>query len=228
MIGEKKSKEILRELKWRIFGKTKYGKSWQEVVPDWYSEIHDSNYLVHEDFKEYFLKRKNTIRSVLEVGCGMGVYPIKNSVMFDGVSYTGIDISEPAISYCKKNSSFNFICGDFIKMQMNSRFDLVFSHAVVDHVYDIDKFIEKLVLSSNKYTYINSYRGYSPQLRNHKKEWNEVDGCYYNDLSVKQIHKLLIDIGLDEDEFLIRSQESGQKGQNVSVQTIIEVEKKSN
>ncbi len=82
--------------------------------------------------------------------------------------YTGTDISKDAIEFCKKNSSFNFIQGDFIKMELPQKYDLIYSHAVVDHVYDIDAFIEKIVKNCLKYAYINSYRGYFPELLKHK------------------------------------------------------------
>ncbi|PCI61484.1 MAG: hypothetical protein COB34_01265, partial [Methylophilaceae bacterium] len=61
-------------------------------------------------------KSKKDIRTVLEVGCGTGVYPIKHKELFQDKSYTGIDISKENIEYCKKKSKFDFECGDFIKM----------------------------------------------------------------------------------------------------------------
>ena len=123
-------KTFQRELKVRLLGKIKYGTKWAGANNEWYQEIHNSNYLLHEDFKKYFIIKKNNIRSVLEIGCGTGIYPIKNKNMFDGIDYTGLDISNDSIQYCKKNSNFNFICGDFIKMDFSQTFDLVYSHAV--------------------------------------------------------------------------------------------------
>ena len=67
MFGEKKSKEILREVKWRIFGKAKYGNFWQKTDENWYSDIHESNYFLHENFKQFLKERKNNIKIVLEV-----------------------------------------------------------------------------------------------------------------------------------------------------------------
>ena len=60
------------------------------------------------------------------------------------MSYTGLDFSESGIDYCKQNSDFEFIAGDFIKMDLSGKYDLVFSHAVIDHVYDPDLFLEKI------------------------------------------------------------------------------------
>jgi len=224
--GNKKSKEIWRELRWRVFGKSQYGEHWKPERIKWYEEIHSSNYLLHENFKKY-LQEKNGIQTVLEVGCGAGVYPIKNKNLFSNMKYTGIDFSDAAVSYCKNHSDFQFICGDFIKMNIITQYDLVFSHAVVDHVYDIDTFIRNIVAATKKYAYINSYRGYFLTLQKHKMNWFENEGIYYNDLSIPQIKSTLLKCGLDSSEFIIRSQESGQSGKNVNLQTVIEITKKS-
>ena len=191
---------------------------------DWYTQIHEANYLLHEDFIRY-LKSKKDVKTVLEVGCGTGVYPIRNKELFSQIDYTGTDISETAIEYCKKNSSFNFICGDFIKNDIGDTFDLVYSHAVIDHVYDIDTFVKKIVNLSKKYAYINSYRGYFPDMEEHKMNWSNKDGCYYNDVSVKHIKKILLEIGLQENEFVIRAQKSGQTEKNLDTQMVVEITK---
>lgn len=206
------------------FGKSPYGKSWTKDN-EWYNEIHNSNPLLHRDFVRYFQEKKD-VKTVLEIGCGTGIYPIQMKEFFAGMKYTGIDISQTAIDYCKKNSQHEFICGDFIKMDFKQTYDLVYSHAVVDHVYDIDAFISKIVKITKKYAYINSYRGYFPDLKKHKMTWDGHDGCYYNDLSIQQTQENLLRSGLSEDEFIIRSQESGQEGKNVNLQTVIEITKR--
>lgn len=198
---------------------------WNIADDKWYHEIHDLNYLLHENFIEFF-KQKENIKTVLEVGCGTGVYPIKYKNLFAEKKYTGIDFSKNNIEFCKKNSNFEFLCGDIIELNLDKKYDLVFSHAVIDHVYDIDKFISKIVKAIKKYGYINSYRGYFPEMKKHKMNWHDGDGCYYNDLSVKQLQKTLLKNGLTENEFQIRPQKSGQKDKNVDVQTVIEIIKK--
>lgn len=207
------------------FGKPKYGKTWPNQNIDWYKKIHDSNFLIHEHFKKY-LKSKNDISTVLEIGCGMGIYPIYNKEIFENIEYTGIDISPTAVNFCKENSEFEFICDDFIKMNLNKKFDLVFTHAVVDHVYDIDAFVSKVIDTTKHYAYINSYRGFFPNLQTHNMKWDGHEGCYFNQISIQKIKKLLLEKGLDEKQFSIFAQESGQKDDNVDVQTIIEINKK--
>ena len=209
----------------RKFSKPEYGKRWPEQTIEWYKKIHDDNYLIHEHFKKY-LASKNDVKTVLEIGCGKGIYPIFNKKLFENMEYIGIDISPSAIDYCKENSEFTFICDDFIKMKLDKKFDLIYSHAVVDHVYDIDAFISKIIDKTNHYAYINSYRGYFPNLKSHKMKWDGYEACYFNNLSVEQIKKLLSKKGLSESEYEIYSQKSGQKDENVDLQTIIEINKK--
>ena len=50
-------------------------------------------------------------------------------------------------------------------------------------------------------------------------------GIYYNDVSVPQIEKVLLNYGLQKDEFVIRPQKSGQTDENVDTQLVVEVEK---
>jgi SAM-dependent methyltransferase len=140
------------------------------------------------------------------------------------MKYTGIDFSESAIEYCKKNSEFEFICGDFIKTELQ-KYDLVYSHAVVDHVYDMDSFILKIVDACKKYAYITAYRGYFPDLPKHKMNWNDNDGCYYNDFSIKQIKEKFVGIGLKQNQYQIRALQVAQIGEDTDWQTIIEINK---
>lgn len=115
------SKTVRRRLKEKIRGKTRYGNvEWKNANFKWYSKIHDDNFLLHQDFMRY-LKGKKDIKTVLEAGCGAGVYAIRHKDLFNGLSYTGLDISNEAIEYCKKNSNFNFICGDLIKMEITEK-----------------------------------------------------------------------------------------------------------
>jgi SAM-dependent methyltransferase len=219
------TKTLLMSLKYRLFGKSRYGnKEWEKADFDWYLQIHNSNHLLHENFIQYF-KDKKDVKTVLEVGCGTGVYPIKYKELFSDKKYTGIDISEKNINFCRKNSDFEFICCDIIKTDLKKTFDLVFSHAVIDHVYDIDMFLARLVQVCGKYAYINSYRGYFPELVKHQMEWREDDKCYYNNISITQIRKVLLENGLTEKEFTVRAQKSGQTQQNLDNQLVIEITK---
>lgn len=217
------SKTVFRNLKTRIIGKSTYGnKEWEKADTRWYNDIHNQNTELHNNFVEY-VQSKDDIKTILEIGCGTGVYPIQHTDLFDNKEYTGIDFSKPNIEFCKKNSSFEFIQGDFLKMNMDKKYDLVYSHAVIDHIYDIDEFLQRIVKSCGKYAYVNAYRGFFPDLNDHKMNWRDNDGCYYNDLSVKKIKKTLLDSGLLEDEFLIRKQENKDSNAKIWDEMVIEI-----
>ena len=216
-------------MKFGFTKKTQYGKIWNEKSGneqnEWYSKMHDSCQAQHRIFQS-FLQEKKDIVTVLEVGCGTGIYPIKYKELFFNQKYTGIDISKSAIEYCTKNSNFEFTYGDFIKLQILQKYDFVFSHAVIDHVYDITTFITKLIDASNKYTYISSYRGYFPNLSQHKMRWSKNDSCYYNNISIKKLEETLKKIGLNDDEFVIKSVQVDNVGTNDDYQTVIMINKK--
>ena len=226
-LGRKGIKKRIKDLK-----KSSYGKNWQKVDPDFYSRIYNYRPLLHQNFLEY-LKNKEDVKSVLEIGCGIGTYPIEFKKYFDKKDYLGIDIGNPAIKYCKQNSNFEFMCGDIIDMELDKKFDLVFSHAVIDHVYDIDAFIKKIVNLSKKHVYVSAYRGYFPDLDVHKMRWDNEKGCYYNDLSIEQLKNNLLRMGLVEDEINIRKQEDGTELNQIhsigldGFETVIEIIKKS-
>jgi len=219
---------IKNSSKVRIFGKSSYGnKEWEEASFEWYENEHEKaggkQGSVYIDFSGYIDARRKMIKTVLEVGCGGGVYPIKYPELFDGLQYTGNDFSENNIENLKKRSKFNFIAGDFIKMDMNQTYDLVFSHAVIDCIYDIDAFVLNVVKHCKKYAYINAYRGYFPDLDKHKMDWRDEDNCYYSDISVKQIENLLLKNGLNKNQIIIKSI-AGVEGIS-ETQLIIEIDK---
>ena len=219
------SHTVGNEIKQKIFGKSDYGNDdWKKGNFEWYEKIHDENSSLHDSFMKYFDNKKNSIKTVLEVGCGAGIYPIKYKKIFEGLQYTGIDFSETNIGYCKKQSQFNFVAGDFIKMNVNQQYDLVYSHAVIDHVYDIETFLLNLVKSCKKFAYINSYIGYFPNLDKHKRRWRDDDHCYYNTISVKQITKNLQEFGLSRNQFIVRSQKANEQNTN-NTQLVIEIDK---
>ena len=213
-----------------ITAKANYGKIWQEKLGDeqiqWYEGMHKSCLKMHDDFKEFLREKRPS--SILEIGCGAGYYPINLKDLFIDKEYVGIDISETAIEFCKSRSPFNFICTDFLKKNIDRKFDLIFSHALIDHVYDIDLFIEKIIKSSNRFVYVTAYRGYFPDLEKHVMRRNNLEATYYNDVSIKQMTKKFMDMGLQKHEYSFSSIKVDNVGRDDDWQTIIKIEKNNN
>ena len=110
----------------------------------------------------------------------------------------GLQDLRALIEWCRANRHnplHDYVPGDFIAEGVGERFDLVFAHAVVDHVYDIDAFVRAAVEASNRWIYLTAYRGWFPDLDAHRYNWSEQDTCFYNDLSPTQIQRLLVGLG---------------------------------
>ena len=52
-------------------------------------------------------------------------------------------------------------------------------------------------------------------------KWNNNDGCYYNNISIKQLKKIFTKIELTEDEFVIMHVQIASNGGDDDWQTII-------
>ncbi|QLH04012.1 hypothetical protein C5F49_00745 [Nitrosopumilus oxyclinae] len=215
-----KIKNYTRSIKRRTFG-ISYGETWQGRNNKFYERLHSTGLIEHQKFLSY-LKSKQDVKTILEIGCGAGVYPIKYKDIFEKFEYTGIDISKSAIEYCKNHSNFNFLCGDFQKMILSEKYDLIFSHGVIHHVYDINEFLSKIVEKSEKYAYILSSLGYSDELEDHEMEWAEKEAVYNSILSLKQVNDTLIKSGLKENQFSINPSETDSEN---STGTLIEINK---
>ena len=129
--------------------------------------------------------------SVLEIGCSTGLLPKYMHETFKSKKYTGMDLSEKSLEIAKENfKQGQFIQGDFIKSNLKNSFDLIIALDVIDHVYDPDAFLEKIIQKSNKFGYVRCYRGYFEDLTDHEIEYRDYEGIYYNNLSIKKIKNI--------------------------------------
>ena len=215
----KKFRTYIRAIKRRTIGLS-YGDTWQGRDNEFFEQVHEHGIKKNEDFVNY-LENKNDIHTVLEIGCGTGIYPIQYSHLFENKTYTGIDISKSAINYCKKHSKFTFFVGDFSKMQLSEKYDLVYSHGVINHVSDIDLFLKKTLDVCKKYAYINASHGYFPDLEEHNMKWAKNEAIFNTDMSVKQLKISLTKFGFNKNQFTIRPIDMGENKQS----TIIEIKK---
>jgi len=101
----------------------------------------------------------------------------------------------------------------------------VYSHAVIDHVYDIDVFLRNLLRSCKKYAYINAYRGFFPDLEKHEMKWRDDDNCYYNKISVSTIKDVIEKENITEKQVSIYAHNNLEKQVSISDQLVIEIDK---
>ena len=112
--------------------------------------------------------------------------------VFDNVEYTGLDLSEKSLALAKKNFvDGNFIEGDFLQLSLEQDFELILSLDVIDHVYDPDAFLIKIIQKTKKFGFIRAYRGYFDEIDSHVTEYRTNEGIYLNNLSIKKIQTIL-------------------------------------
>lgn len=204
--------------------KTQFGEIWQDptYVEKHYDKMVEDRPLMTRFIIDYLSNKRP--KSSLEIGCGAGIFPIKFKNLFQ--EYTGVDIGKPAIDHCKANSNFEFVQGDFIKMDLKKKYDLVFTQSVIDHVYDPDAFLTNVVNHTKKYALVSAYRGFFPDYPEHRVEYFNRGGFYHNELSAKKLGKILGNLGLSEKQFSITRQANGRNLKNPirNFDTVIEIE----
>jgi len=204
------TKTYSSKFKTLIGKKTEYGKRFAEDDPFGFGYEAQYEFMFFNkpfallDFKN-FLERNN-VKNILEIGCSVGLFPRTFPSLFKDIEYTGIDISKRSIETCKKYLDHEFIHGDYLKIDLDRKFDLIFSFHVIDHVQDVNHFLTKTVDTCKKFAYISSYRGYFPQLKTHQIEYRADEGIYYNNIAIPEVKKIFSEIGLAKNNYIIRSQ----------------------
>jgi len=177
-----------------------YGSWWEsnEKGLDWYEEIFNARRIVHEAFLDWVRRldaQGKGPRSVLEVGCGRAV---AYAEFFKERRYFGFDISVKEIEWCRAHRTYpghEYGLGDIIEARFAERFDLVFSHAVIDHVYDVNAFLAALVGAARGWIFATAYWGWFPELAAHVYHWNENETCFYNEVSPRETEAVLNRLG---------------------------------
>ncbi|MHB8261609.1 MAG: class I SAM-dependent methyltransferase [Bacteroidia bacterium] len=127
---------------------------------DFYNDRYNNGYMI-----DWPLERKLRIVKIikemnlpgkgeaLDYGCGNGVFTALIKKILPYWNVYGIDISEISVRNASKlNTDCTFFCADD-KALVDKKFDFIFSHHVLEHVYDIDKCCEEVssMLNSNGY-----------------------------------------------------------------------------
>jgi len=174
-----------------------YGRWWNENEhgPKWYRGLHMARVLAHNHFIRWAQDGK-ALRDVLEIGCGRAaVYPD----IFSSVRYFGVDISRKEIDWSRAHDErawHKYECVNATVARFPpSSFDIVFAHAVIDHVPSASELLKTCVQASRQWIYLSAYRGWFPDLEEHNYQWDGDVTCYYNDLSPSKIRRTLEELG---------------------------------
>ncbi len=177
-----------------------YGSYWKthDGGLAWYEWMFEGRRAAHDDLLEWIDAHPELI-SIADLGCGLGV---GYADQLAGREYCGFDLSAQNIYWCQQhrtNPMHRYVCSDFI-VEPTGKFDLVFSQGTIDNGYDMDEYLQAAVSMARKWIYITAYRGWSPQLDQHRYSWNAEHGCFYNDLSPSRVTHLLGALGCQDIE----------------------------
>ncbi|MDD3284538.1 MAG: class I SAM-dependent methyltransferase [Patescibacteria group bacterium] len=129
-------------------------------------------YLVRKQLLDKQIKKilNNKVSvKILDLGCGTGDY-IKTFEKYN-IDYTGLDLSDYAIEKLKqKYKSYKFICDDLLKIEGNSKYDLIFMSEVLEHIENENLFLEKIYTLLNNNGILILSVPYDPKLWNYSDE----------------------------------------------------------
>jgi SAM-dependent methyltransferase len=178
----------------------KFGFWWEKEESDlnWYDWMFQYRLGVHQEFVAWLKSQElmgfDFLR-VLEVGCGRGVfYP----QFFSRKHYTGLEYSKRNTEWLVEHRAWrnhDYQNADIANWASEEKFDLVFSSGTIDNVPDMDGFIRGMVKNSRGKIYLTAYRGWFPDLQDHKISWSDDTGAFYNDISPSRIEMLLNELG---------------------------------
>ena len=120
--------------------------------------VHDPEplraYMDKWDGQEFIEKLNlNKAKSVMEIGVGTGRLAVRVALFCN--RFTGVDLSAKTIKRAKENmDSFQntvFICDDFLKIDFQETFDVIYSSLTFMHIKEKQKAINKIfdLLSTN-------------------------------------------------------------------------------
>jgi 2-polyprenyl-3-methyl-5-hydroxy-6-metoxy-1,4-benzoquinol methylase len=111
-----------------------YIKKIKEGFIGWDQEEEEYQYFSDLIIKNYSGEKN----AVLEIGCGMGniLFLLKDHFK----NRVGVDVASSAIEYAKLRDPFGqYICGDFLKNNIDGKFDLVIESKVLHCIHPKDR-----------------------------------------------------------------------------------------
>jgi SAM-dependent methyltransferase len=173
-----------------------YGKHWDAQGGDykWYEWMHQHRAAIHQDFFDWVAQRDragDAIQSIADFGCGLGIGYAEH---FAAKRYLGIDLSAKNIDWCRtqrSNPLHRYESFDFLETPLSTPVDVATSSGTIDNCYDVEAFLDAVLQSARKWIYLTCYRGWFPELAEHKYRWDPAHGCFYNDISPQRVREFL-------------------------------------
>jgi len=151
-------------------------KQWLDFNDSKYKEIYQNRKLTHDFFRKWVWFH-NEIHSALEIGGGL----CEHMDLFS--KYHNIEINQN----CKGSHITNCDFMDYAELES---FDLIFSHAVIDHVEKPNDFILKSIKLARNWVFHSIYRGFTYNPKHLKPKLDEY-GYIYNSLSFYELKEIL-------------------------------------
>jgi len=129
-------------------------------------------------------------RTVIDVGCGTGyrcrIFAEKSRMVY------GIDYDKEAVTYCEKNyvaPNIKYIRMDANSLDLDRQFDIAVAFQVIEHMQNLDKFIEQLkrVVKPNGIIFISTPNVRRPQ------EDKDANPFHFNEMKYTQFQRLISD-----------------------------------
>jgi predicted TPR repeat methyltransferase len=188
------------------FIKRGYKRNIQQGKETFYDGIQDyveqsliSQYRVYEYARD--LIKKNNIKSVLDIGCGVAT-KLEKLILPICKEITGIDENE-TIKWCRQNYKWGDWYMDNLeqpKLMLKRKYDLIICSDVIEHLMKPEKLLEMIKHYADKDTFIilstpdrdiiygKKHMGAPPNLK-HYQEWNKEEFHKYIEYSGFEIVK---------------------------------------
>lgn len=174
-----------------------FGRTWLDHGADvaWFEWMYGSRREMHERAIAWIRSFDGTdqeIRSVADFGCGIAV---GYADALADRRYAGFDLCPASTEWCRRhrrNPRHRYESVDFIADPIDERFDAVLSSGTIDNSYDIEAYIDAMLQASSRWIMVTCYRGWFPDLSEHRYGWSAKDGCFYNDVSAARVRAHLV------------------------------------
>lgn len=136
-----------------------YGHYWNENMISYLSHSAGGRwfaYLLSKMLKEM---PEASIKTVADVGCGVGMKTAQMAEYFKKAKVTGYDFSKPGIAAAKKyhqQKNVNFATTDITKANYKNKFDLITAFDFLEHIDDWKGLVKGLIATNNRFFMISA------------------------------------------------------------------------